>query len=316
MKNSVLYYPYTTLPNSSWIKQALLFNDKIGMILPRNVPRNIVLNKASQELHSLGVLNQFIPDKYLDFTFFEKFVENLEIYLTKRLDKNPVYHNNFVIYEGKMQYFLINMLEKKGLVSRKDNYTYWIDKEIGEAYLTAVSHAIVSKDEFKHFSLFSDKVSETNTMTKLLGHNPAFYKTLSATLPIPKKAKFEEIIKFKNKNEKYLNRYLQMVKNEIRDISSQAGIESSELNYSIQKIKSLGDDLYEQAYSFFGKESIKFTAISVIPIGLALAPGANVDSRVSTIVNASLLIKELVDTNRKIKNSDFYYLAHSIKKFR
>ena len=87
----ILYYPRVLITPGPWLKQALLYWDSIGSIVPQNLERLIYNDRWMRELTDEGVFHSFRPEEVfnqnpdLDSALFielqEKFIRKR--YLTR-----------------------------------------------------------------------------------------------------------------------------------------------------------------------------------------------------------------------------------------
>ena len=66
MFNNALYYPYISIPDNLWLRQVILYWDKICPIVPGELWSQIPSGHISKQLESEGALDFICPENYLD----------------------------------------------------------------------------------------------------------------------------------------------------------------------------------------------------------------------------------------------------------
>lgn len=130
MKNTrtALYYPNIVITNSQWIRQALLYWDEIGSIVPEEIwnehPYFKFEDAEIKQLWDAGLYRPFFPETLkqsggsrLQDQFYTEFFERLDYF-----DQNHTFRDNGTwcpTYESKeMRAHLFDEFEKRGLATR------------------------------------------------------------------------------------------------------------------------------------------------------------------------------------------------------
>lgn len=168
----LLYYPYISIPNAAWLKQALLYWDGIATIVPtdclnnnkyftrfaRNVVRQGIIETVSPDDYAYSYPNEYL--KFLDWA-----IENTSHFpIEENRFNNSSVTKQYNIHTGKIS-FIGSELEKCGLAHRIDNQWYAMNSKLSMSFMTfllknysAITEALteiftVHNDEFKRLQL-------------------------------------------------------------------------------------------------------------------------------------------------------------------
>lgn len=140
--SKLLYYPYISIPNATWLAQSLLYWDGLATIVPTEFLRNPHgFSPFARQLLQDGVIEAVLPEEYAysrpdDFLRFLEWVEEhlseFSLNYPKRtLVPTRMYH----IHVGKLG-FIGSELEHWGLSQRVDNKWYTMDPKLAQAFMT------------------------------------------------------------------------------------------------------------------------------------------------------------------------------------
>ncbi len=146
IKKTILYYPTIRIPSKEWIKQALLYWDEIGSIVPQTWDGKpvIPLSEDVEYLQSEGAFRPFDPDQLisrydtweslreLENEFrsivssvdFARVVPSMNRQMSSRVHIKKVGHDLFY-----------NFLEPEGLARRDDRDPDWWGRYAGGDFL-------------------------------------------------------------------------------------------------------------------------------------------------------------------------------------
>ena len=130
MNNKVLYFPYISVPNSTWFTRMLLYWDEVGAIVPCEYIENPdKLGVHTKNLVEAGLVRQVIPAAYTDNipAFRESFLHYLESYGNDKLNQR---RNSF--QRGHVAHIHIEKMDdlKQSFVTMglaKSGYYPWFD---------------------------------------------------------------------------------------------------------------------------------------------------------------------------------------------
>src|SRR5690606_16410280 len=136
MAKNVLYYPFMSAPSYDWVKQALLYGDRLGFISPDILKQGAFSDRLSDFLYRSGLLEEIIPSDELDSAFSDKFLTALENDLSHR--KNKIEYNmDFEIWGGKFLNGIQTYFEKNKIIKDSNNSNLFrIDGTIGKSYIS------------------------------------------------------------------------------------------------------------------------------------------------------------------------------------
>jgi len=211
MPNTILYYPKIAIPDGAWLRQALLYWDRIGSIIPREFDR---AGHDLQDLHTLYELNvyrsynpeDFIAgDQRLRIEFEQEFIHiSKKPSFWRRLPPPEARRFDSPIHIAKITDNLSEYIESKGLAILRDRYDSWYQFERSAAwlYMSLLAKYIADSAEettipVTDFGLFKDFIFQTE---KRYLSASCFELTLQDILPVPSQdTPLEKILEFKSK---------------------------------------------------------------------------------------------------------------------
>lgn len=211
MPNTILYYPKIAIPDGAWLRQALLYWDRIGSIIPRELDR---ADQDIQDLHTLYELNvyrsynpeNFIAgDQRLRIEFEQEFIHiSKKPSFWKRLPPPESRRFDSPIHIAKITNNLSEYIQSKGLAILRDRYDSWYQFERSAAWLYMSLLAKYMADSAEEttipgtdFGLFKDFIFQTE---KRNFSASCFELTLQDILPVPSQdTPLEKILEFKTK---------------------------------------------------------------------------------------------------------------------
>lgn len=110
MNRIILYYPTIDVPSNSWLRNSLLYWDKVSSIVPQNID---VETELSRDIHYLIDENQFTPirpDELIEnpenFQFLQKFEKEFVDVVRSEFFQRLVRSQPFSLSRIKDQKFL------------------------------------------------------------------------------------------------------------------------------------------------------------------------------------------------------------------
>jgi len=227
MERTLLYYPTIELPREEWLRQALLYTDKVSSILPfkehDRLPETVrYLNLKEQ--YTPVYIEDIIQENANKYKLFENdFLSQIEderiIHASSALRRRSRFNG---IFREKMTAHMIVMLERKGLVSNQTQEQIFLDENIAIFYMAGLARFasaslsdqfIIPSTDYKRFSNLSfDTFAKTEKAYSLIFHN---------CLPVPdSNVEISDIIDFKKSHPDELKKFRQFVKDLIKEINS------------------------------------------------------------------------------------------------
>lgn len=215
-KDTILYYPTIKIPSGSWLRQAVLYWDEVGSIVPRaydDWADDQAIARYSgdiQYLHDQGAFRPFNPEVMLKsgevrralFRELDDAIDAREFrrMLPKRSDRR--YTAN--VYKQKMTDGVFERLKNKGLAKDPDRHgdLYHFEPTAAKLYMSLLA---------KHFAQFDADTTATGTdkeayltVSHRAGRDersePVGYAKLRNVLLVPgPDVSFKKIIKFRRK---------------------------------------------------------------------------------------------------------------------
>jgi hypothetical protein len=227
MERTLLYYPTIELPREEWLKQALLYTDKVSSILPfkehDRLPETVKYLDCKEQ-YTPVYIEDIIQENADKYKLFENdFLSQIEDYRIINASSAPRRRSRFNgIFREKMTTHMIYMLERKGLVSNQTQEQIFLDENIAIYYMAGLARFasaslsdqfIIPSTDYKRFSNLSfDSFAKTEKAYNLIFKN---------CLPVPdSNVEISDIIDFKKSHSNELKRFRQFVKDLIREINS------------------------------------------------------------------------------------------------
>lgn len=222
MGKILLYYPYTNIPDGKWLRNSLLYTDKVASILPYDMG-NKRIPEITKLLFDEGLYQPIYASEELDphspkFENFENnFLETLESKEFSNIKKevqtfNTSEYNSigeYVIYTTKLTHKIEQSLRDKLLLKDTENSNeVALEKNTASIYMSMLADYIARKH--KGELVPSTDKKEFQELAFQLGDEKAqtYSIILDKCLPTPSEnAKIEDIVKFKKKREKELFKF-------------------------------------------------------------------------------------------------------------
>lgn len=230
--NKVLYFPYISIPPSTWLMQTLLYWDKIGTIVPSDYI--YYPNKLGEHMRSLvkaELVDQIIPGLYVNDMqkMHDSFLDHVDKKLSKKklllnfysragkafLAEHESFNYSVKIHMEKLD-SLADALICRGLAKRAEGPWYWVQKEIGYDFMAFLASAIgqtsryspITNDEIYLSNYFDSPGHKYNK----LKHEAIRYRLLKDVLPVPVgDFDVDSISEFKKNNQKQLANFRNLI---------------------------------------------------------------------------------------------------------
>lgn len=227
MERTLLYYPTIELPREEWLRQALLYTEKVSSILPfkdhDHFPETVSYLNGKEQYTPVYIEDIIQKNAYKYKLFENDFLSQIEDKRIIHASSEPRRRNNFNgIFREKMTAHLIFMLEKKGLISNQTQEQIFLDENIAIYYMAGLARFastslsdqfIIPSTDYKRFSNLSfDSFAKTEKAYSLIFDN---------CLPVPdSNVEISKIIDFKKSHSDELKKFRQFMKDLIKEINS------------------------------------------------------------------------------------------------
>ncbi|WP_458121616.1 DUF6236 family protein [Paenibacillus sp. Z6-24] len=224
MRRTIMYYPSIEIPDGDWFRNALLYWDEVSSIVPRSMQRDLYSNnRIISELNDEGYYRAIHPDYLMnserlpDFEkecvrrikYYKKMVENPKARINTRMNSiqsnNSGLKSNYFIHDDKLSYQIKNLLEREGLMTRREQWNE-LDSRLAIIYMSTLAKYIALSDVHQTV-IGTDQIKDINDVypVKYGSKKPGNYKTpvfniVFNYLPTPSSdVSYKSIIKFKSK---------------------------------------------------------------------------------------------------------------------
>jgi len=251
MEANTLYFPYISVPKSTWFTRILLYWDKVGSIIPSDyIYKPKALGEHTRSLIERGLVVQIFPGEYLGS--IPQFVSSFEDYLkglgTDLDQRRQMFQNNntFRIHMEKMGP-IEDLLREKGLAAI-ERYP-WFNVEANTAnefmaYLACclgqLTKSMPITDNESNLDVFIKSQSNASSIDK--ERNILRMEILERVFPAPKHPlTAEEIENFKIKHGDKLRSFRRAVEREILSVA-----ELQDLSHRAERLKLFEEEVEEQ----------------------------------------------------------------------
>jgi len=216
MTRTILYYPHINIQNQNWIKQAVLFWDRVGTIIPREVERRYGLPETFRILEERGLFRTFYPEEHV-----EKGEQLTEEFIQIQTDqsysdlKQKLGHprKRYSVYKWKIpdslrQYIQENQLAEDDPIENDRLRFHYID---GLLYMSLLAKYLADQDWEEattpgtDYGLYQNLALGTELNTNQI---PAISFSLKNVLPMPSdETTLEQILAFRENHHNDLLRF-------------------------------------------------------------------------------------------------------------
>lgn len=203
----ILYYPRVIITSSAWLKQALLYWDSIGSIVPTNLDRRIHGDRCMAELREAGVFHSFRPEQVFERNpnlgdrLFDEFRETVNSRQFQRhLKRTAARPQYFDIYPEKIPGQVTAWLEQERWAERIGEGVWRFELHTGLLYMALLAKYMADVSQFttipgSDYGLYKDLIFQSKGQ-----EDPSLGLSieLQKLLPVPRKdATIDEILRFK-----------------------------------------------------------------------------------------------------------------------
>lgn len=205
MRNK-LYYPYVNIQDEDFLKYAILYYDKLNLIIPESIRFNEKMRRVSDSTDLFAKINpeQSYQTCYDAAKYTIAFIE-------ERMRKDAhfdIYRNIHTshLYEGKYNWDFYVYCQENGLLTQQRNGIK-VHPVIASEYMTNLANLIANKNDM---DIVTDNVRyadyhfnpEFSTMKKSISRDEFIRRELMFVLPVDmRRIPVEKIIAFRNHNE-------------------------------------------------------------------------------------------------------------------
>lgn len=164
LARTVLYYPTINVPTGTWLRQALLYWDKVGSIVPQSYDDDTTergIARYGSDIHRLydeRIFRPFNPDLLMrsDSGEIQQFSQELKSELRNQkfaslLPPRAERKLDVAIYKQKLTDSVFSHLRKLGLAeerheTREDYYCYYFERRAALLYMTLLAKYLAKVD--------------------------------------------------------------------------------------------------------------------------------------------------------------------------
>lgn len=235
IKETILYYPTISIPSNEWLKQAVLYWDEVGSIVPQRYDETEI-NPYSPEIQYLKDEGEFRPfrtdliyrqswnvvqefeNELLDVIASDEFQNRLAPIEKRRISS--------CIHEDKVSDTVFHFLRDEGLALRRDGVYGWYFFETKTAllYMSLLAKYLAAEDS--EHTISSTNLPAYNKLNFGAKSNSAdslnvFSVKFFNMLPVPdENTSFQDILHFKRKRRDELLRFRKVLNKFQKTISS------------------------------------------------------------------------------------------------
>jgi hypothetical protein len=242
LSSTILYYPTIAVPSGAWLKQALLYWDKIASIVPTDWD-GVPVIKYTPEVQTLYDREIFIPvrpeslihESYRKLHDFEQ--ELMSLIETPEFQEllPPLGQRAFrsKIHKNKVSKALFHFLLERGLVAPElvDERWYKFDRVTANAYMAMLAQHLADLDYIHtvpgtDYGLYQELIYRTQLPDEGIA---GLSTRLHHVLPIPRKdVSIQAVLDFRQKRRQELQNFQQVIddyQHELGQVSCQQDAE-------------------------------------------------------------------------------------------
>lgn len=286
-KNTILYYPSIRIEDGPWLRNAVLYWDKIASIVPGVDYRN-ENSREIEYLHREGFYEPIYPiELEEDTALLEEFCDQVKEQLNLHGNRanqskmNKVHVNKTLLGEREINMMktpqsILDFLLSTGIAKRKDqDWIYMTDRD-SFTYMSLLAKFLAKRHNgmqigtdmrASFMSPFILDGTRSSSSEKQIYLNMA----INRILPCPQMGgvSIEDLIEFKNEHKKELGSFRRRINEYQYHIDSCCNID--EMNERIDEFKrAIEDDMneIEEYMKLRWKEVVKGTVTALCPLGL------------------------------------------------
>lgn len=341
MERILLYYPATNIPDGTWLRNSLLYTDKVSSILPYDMGSDHVTDLTKrlldEGLYSPIYISEVLNSYHPDYENFEKnFIETIESEAFKKIKTDSLQYysentNDYEMFKNKFTRNIVQYLSGQQLLEDRPWGEVAVEKNTAAIYLGMLADylARISTDKI---TPSTDEQSFEDLIFRLADKKVETFKIqLTDCLPAPREnVKIEDLVEFKKKRNQELNRFrkvLTAVEAKINSVNSNEERKEimiqfkEEVEIEINDMKKLmGDSKLDFILSGFSslldfkqKEIVgTISGLGVAGAGL-IASLPLIGAGAGAILLAGTLVSSYRKINRQIEANSLSYIYHARK---
>lgn len=331
----ILYYPRVLITSRSWLKQALLYWDSIGSIVPTNLDRRIHGDRCMAELREAGVFHSFRPEQVfernpdLENLLFDEFRETVNSRQFQRLLKQFAKHpQHFDIYPEKIPGQVTAWLEQERWAERIGEGVWRFELHVGLLYMALLAKYMADVSQYttipgSDYRLYKDLIFQSKGQ-----EDPSlgFSIELQKLLPVPREdATIDEILRFKRSRQDellYLREEMDQFQAELKRVHEFAEVRDLATRFSermTRRVNDLSDALDDARLPFYlgvvenliKVDTIPLMGIIANPIQVSVQAQVAGASVAGGITISKYLLDHRNDQRRVLRENSFSYLYHA-----
>jgi hypothetical protein len=220
VQRAILYYPTIKIRNTSWLKQALLYWDVVGTIVPHELERRADASRDFRELREHGAIRFYHPEQYVggDEQLSEEFIHLRNSTKYQALFRQ--YENSsqrFEVYGDKIPGDLKRYLHQHHLAEEHDFGSLTLNKLDGLLFMSLLAKYIADEDRSAattpgtDYRAYRDLAFATGVQNDGI---PVFSFTLEQLLPTPSESvTLADVLEFKEDHQTELLGFREVIDN-------------------------------------------------------------------------------------------------------
>lgn len=309
--NNALYFPYISIPNSTWIMQTILYWDKVGSIVPIEFTYTPgQLDPFMQELVQARLVEQIIPLHYIPR------ISKFENEFINFLDNNPELSKDKD--QAKMEFDLIHIeklgnlvkeIEKRKLGKKSNGQWFQMEKKVAWCFMTYLALGISKVTDFKPITDRPNGLSTLGTKPYLSlwsKQNTIRTQLLENVLPVPTRiSRLADIHDFKERYYTQLLSFRNYIEQKALDIAAAPEEQFEERVYRTrEEIELRAHEIYSRMQEKFPHVSFAsmfsvFASVGTLVKGVATRDGYDIVSGMAGLIEAA---DAAFGSNKQAKN--------------
>lgn len=225
MERILLYYPTTNIPDGSWVRNSLLYTDKVSSILPYDLGSDHATDMtkllSDEGLYNPIYISDVLNSYHSEYESFENtFIETIESQAFRKVktDSLQYYSQNtsdYEMFKNKFTAKIVQYLVDKQLLEDRPWGEVAVERNTAAIYFGMLVDYL-SRINNENLIIPSTDEQEFETLTyqiadkKVLTHRIQLDKCLPALSPT---ATIKDIVKFKNKRKQELLQFREVLDN-------------------------------------------------------------------------------------------------------
>ena len=336
----LLYYPSTNIPDGAWIRNSLLYTDKVSSILPYDMGSDHVtdLTKllSDEELYDpidiFKVLNSYHPDYE---TFENNFIETIESEAFKKIKTDFIYYSentsHYEMFKNKFSNKIVQYLSEHQLLEDRPWGEVAVEKNTAAIYLGMLADylARISK---KKITPSTDEQSFEDLVFRLADKKVTTLKIqLNDCLPTPRPdVQIKDIVKFKKKRIQELSQFRKVLDDNEAKLNSASNNEErkdlmikfkEDYEREVRSLKNLlGDSKlnfllsgFSSLFDFTKKEVLGTISGLTVASGVVISNLPFVNLGAGALILTGTLVSSYKKINRQVQANSSSYIYYAQK---